>query len=300
MTPSPGVRDLDVTTPDGRVLRVHDSGEPGDTRAPVLRHHGTPESGLLLDEAVTDAASRGLRLIGHDRPGYGGSSRSPGRDVAAVARDTAAVADALGVDRFLVYGESGGGPHALACAALLPDRVRAAASVAGVGPYGADGLDFLAGMGQDNVEEFGAAVDGEPALRELLRPARDGLLGSGVEGLAAEMATLLPPVDVAALDGGMATWLHASMIDGLSGSVDGWLDDDLAFTRSWGFDLAAISVPVLVIQGGQDLMVPVGHAPWLAAAIPGAQLRVDDAHGHISLLAALGDVHAWLIEHWID
>nr|WP_284290360.1 alpha/beta fold hydrolase [Angustibacter aerolatus] len=164
---------VDVKTPDGRVLRVHDGGGDG---LPVVAHHGTPDSGGLLPPALRDAQQRGLRLISYDRPGYGGSTRQAGRTVASAAVDVAVLLDDLGLDTFVTWGSSGGGPHALACAALLPGRCLAAASVAGVAPYRAEGLDWLAGMGQDNLDEFGAAASGEATLRPWLETARAGML----------------------------------------------------------------------------------------------------------------------------
>jgi pimeloyl-ACP methyl ester carboxylesterase len=291
-------RTIDVRTPDGRTLHVHDDGEPGDDRAPVLVHHGTPSAGAPDPTALTDARERGLRLIGYDRPGYGGSTRAPGRTVADVADDAQVIADALDLERLLTWGASGGGPHALACAVLLPERFRAAALVAGVAPYGVAGLDWVADMGQDNVEEFGAAMQGEEPLRGFLERARNGILAATPDTLADEMATILPPVDVAALSAGFAEHLHRSMSEGLAPGTEGWLDDDLAFVTGWELDLAALRVPVLVVVGGQDLMVPPAHGRWLAQHVPGAEAWVRDHEGHLSLLADIGSVHAWLLEHW--
>jgi pimeloyl-ACP methyl ester carboxylesterase len=294
------LRTLDVRTPDGRTLHVHDDGEPGDARVPVLVHHGTPSAGAPDPIALTDARERGLRLIGYDRPGYAGSDRAPGRAVTDVADDVEAVADALGLGRLLTWGASGGGPHALACAVLLPDRFRAAALVAGVAPYGVEGLDWTAGMGQDNIDEFGAAMEGEQPLRGFLERARDGILAATPRTLADEMASILPPVDVAALSAGFADHLHASMSEALAPGYEGWLDDDLAFVTGWELDLSALRVPLLVVAGGADLMVPPAHGRWLAAHAPGAQAWLHDDEGHLSLLANIGKVHAWLLEHWAD
>ena len=288
---------LDVPLPDGRTLRVRDDGEPGDDRLALVLHHGTPQSGLVLSLQLDDARAQGMRVISFDRPGYGSSPRHEGRRVADVAADVSALADALGVDRFVTSGASGGGPHALACAALLPDRCLAAASVAGVAPYDPAGLDWLAGMGEDNVEEFGAAVAGPDDLRTYLTAAREAVLGAGPEGLVESMRSLLPPADVAVLSGELGSWLHASMADGLRPGVDGWLDDDLAFVQDWGFTLDEVRTPVLVMAGGQDLMVPVAHGSWLAEALPTATPMIDPEAGHLSLLAGIGRAHTWLLEH---
>ncbi len=288
------VRQFVVTLPDGRALHAYQGGEPDGTL--VIHHHGTPGSGLLRRQWADDAARRGLCLLGYDRAGYGGSSRHARRTVAHVAADIAALADSLGVDRFLTWGVSGGGPHALACAALLQDRVIAAVAVASVAPYDADGLDFLAGMGQDNLDEFGAAVEGEEVLRPYLEAQTAELLGASPDDLWEAMESLLPPVDRAALTGETAEFLHSSMTSGLRHSCDGWLDDDLAFVKPWGFDVAAIHVPVLVLQGEQDLMVPFAHGQWIARQLPAATVRLSPDDGHLSLEAKVPDVHEWLLQ----
>jgi pimeloyl-ACP methyl ester carboxylesterase len=288
------VRQFDVTLADGRTLRGYEGGDP--TGRLVVYHHGTPMSGLLRREWAEDARVREIRLVGYDRAGYGGSTRHPGRTVADVAGDVAALADSLGVDRFLTWGVSGGGPHALACAALLSDRVIAAGSVASVAPYDASGLDFLDGMGQDNLDEFGAASAGEEALRPYLIEQTAGLLAATPESLRDAMASLLPEVDREALTGETAEFLHGAMTSGLRQVCDGWLDDDLAFVAPWGFEVASIVVPLLVMQGDQDLMVPFSHGRWLAAALPSATVRLMAEEGHISLIARIPEVHEWLLQ----
>lgn len=287
------VRQFDVTLPDGRDLHAYEAGDPSGRL--VVYHAGTPMCGLLDRNWAADARGRGLRLVGYDRAGYGGSTRREGRTVADVATDVAVLADALGVDRFYTWGVSGGGPHALACAALLGDRVIAAAALASVAPYDADGLAFLDGMGQDNLDEFGAALEGERALRPYLTAQTAGLLDVSPERLGDAMATLLPPVDKDALTGDAADFLHAAMTSGLRHSCDGWLDDDLAFVSPWGFDVGSIAVPLLVMQGEQDLMVPFAHGRWLAAAIPSATVRLMPDEGHLSLFARIPEVHGWLL-----
>jgi pimeloyl-ACP methyl ester carboxylesterase len=289
------VRQHEVRTRDGRLLAVVDAGDPdGDL---VLVHHGTPSSGKLASWWVDDAAARGIRLVGFDRPGYGASDRHPGRTVADVATDALAIADALGVGEFRTWGVSGGGPHALACAALLPDRILSAAALAPVAPYEAEGLDWFAGMGQDNLDEFGAANEGEEPLRPYLSAAREGMLAAGAEGLADEMRSLLPSADVAVLTGDVLQFMYDWIADGLAAGCEGWLDDDLAFVAPWGFDLDSIAVPVLLVQGRQDLMVPYAHAEWLIKRIPGVEPRLLEDQGHLSLLADLAPVHEWLLAH---
>jgi pimeloyl-ACP methyl ester carboxylesterase len=280
-----------VELEDGGVLEVHLvnwTTTPDD--APVaVDLHGTPSWGRPAGTTRAAASARGVRLVAPTRAGYSTSSPAPGRDVAAVAADVSAVLDALGVGRVVVMGTSGGGPHALATAALLGDRVAAVASIAGVGPYGADGLDFLAGMGQDNIDEFGAALTGEGPLRSYLEDQRAGLADLTPELLAQSWASLLPPVDVAIVTGSpLAGELMESLERALAPGIEGWLEDDLAFCADWGFSLDDLRCPVSVWQGGVDLMVPAAHGAWLAQRIPGARAHLLPEEGHLSI--AVGKV----------
>ncbi len=288
------VTTTEVAVADGRTVNVYEAGDPAG--AAVLFHHGTPSSGLPYAPHVRLAEEQGIRLVSHDRAGYGESSRDPGRDVAAVARDVAAITTELGIDRFATWGLSGGGPHALACAALLPERVAAVASVAGVAPYGVEGLDWLDGMGKANLEEFGASLAGEETLRPALE-AEAGLGRTTVAELEAALSTLLSAPDVAALEDGIGAYLLSGFTTGLARGVDGWIDDDLAFTRPWGFEAAEIGPPVLVVQGRQDLMVPAGHGDWLANRIPGAEAWFSEDEGHLTLFQprSVRRIHEWLL-----
>jgi len=286
---------VNVATPDGRTLRIHLAG--AEDGFPVLAHHGTPSAGILYAAWAADASERGVHLIGYDRPGYGGSTRHQGRSVADAVDDVRAIAAALGIERLATWGVSGGGPHALACAALAPDLVTAAACVAGPVPYGAEGIDFLEGMGEANVKEFEAVLAGEAALRPLLERDAAEMTSGGPDGVKAVFATLLSPVDEAAATGPLGDFLYETMELGLRGGVDGWLDDNLAFVDHWGFDPAAIDVPLLLLQGAQDRFVPAAHFQWLAAHIPGAEARLEPDHGHLTLSEGeIGTVHAWLLQ----
>jgi pimeloyl-ACP methyl ester carboxylesterase len=270
-----------ITTPDGRRLETYVSG-PEDGTA-LVYHTGTPSGGPLFSDMVAAGVDRGLRVVAWSRPGYAGSTRLAGRTVGQVADDVATVLDALGAQRCYVAGESGGGPHTLATAALLPERVIAAATIASVGPYGADGLDFLTGMGAENIEEFGAALAGPSELEAFLNRFAGALSSITPADVADSLGDLIPEVDRASLTGNFAASVAASLRASVSSGIWGWFDDDIAFIRPWGFDLASIRVPVTVWQGKQDRMVPYPHGEWLAAHIPGAQLRLEPDLGHLSL-----------------
>ena len=281
-----------VALADGRSLEVHELGDPEGF--PIVYHHGTPGSGTLYARWATP----GVRLIAYDRAGYGGSARMHGRAVVDVVADITAVADALGLERFATWGLSGGGPHVLACAALCDERLVAAATLAGVGPWNAEGLDWLAGMGEGNLEEFDLILAGEEALLPAIERDRDNLLGVTPAELREAMAPHLSPTDSAALTAELAEYLHANIAHAIANSGDGWIGDNLAFVKPWGFELSSIARPVLVLQGGDDLMVPRQHGEWLAANVPGCESRIEDAHGHLTLAEHLvPEVHAWLQSH---
>jgi pimeloyl-ACP methyl ester carboxylesterase len=272
---------------DGRDLEVEVSGPEG---SPVLLFcHGTPGGSAQLGARARGAHQRGLRLVTWSRPGYGASTRRAGRTVADDVDDVAAVLDHVGADTCLVAGWSGGGPHALATGALLADRVRGVLCIAGVAPYDADGLDFMAGMGEENVEEFGLALQGEEPLRAWLDNARSELIDITPDDVAASLDTLLPPVDEAELTGEFADHLAHGFRQAVSVGVDGWLDDDLAFTRPWGFELSDVAVPTYLWQGSEDLMVPFAHGQWLAEHIPGVTAHLEQGEGHISVLLGAMD-----------
>ncbi len=283
---------------DGRQLEWSSVGPPNATI--LLDHHGTPGSRVPAGVMARAATARGLRLVTTSRPGYGRSSRAPGRTVVDVVGDSAALLDELGADAAYVIGASGGGPHALACGALLGERVLGVAVLAGVAPLAAEGLDWLAGMGEDNVEEFTLALAGEGTLRPFLDAARPELLKADAEGVLAVLGGLLPEVDRACLTGEVAADAAASMAEAVVVGVDGWLDDDLAFTQPWGFELTDLGrltgrgKPVSIWQGDADLMVPFAHGQWLAEHVPGARAHLLPGEGHLSI--GIGSIDAILEE----
>ena len=286
-----------ITTADGRTLTVREGGDPDGV--PVLTISGTPGSSTMYEPHLRDAAKRGIRLFSYDRPGYGGSTRHEGRNVADCAADIAAVCDALGVGRFCVWGISGGGPHALAAAALLPDRVAAAAALASVAPYDGEGLDFFAGMGEQNVEEFKLARDDEEGHKRASERDRADLLAATPEQLVELWQTLLGPADREVATDTFAAFLLEHIRAGIEPSGDGWFDDDLVFVRPWGFDLASIRVPVLLLQGEQDKFVPFGHGVWLSEHIPGVEARLTAEDGHLTLAEyRVPEVHEWLLARY--
>jgi len=229
------------------------------------------------------------------RAGYGASDRHAGRRVVDVVADVAAVLDDLGARRCLVAGWSGGGPHALAAAAGLPGRVAGVMLVAGVAPYRAAGLDFLAGMGEQNIEEFGLAVEGEAKLRPYLERERQTMRGATAKDIVSAWSTLLPQVDRAALTDEYGEDIAAQMGEALRNGVDGWLDDDLAFVQPWGFELEDVRCPVVLCQGRADLMVPYAHGLWLAEHLPDVRPHLDPVEGHMSWNLKLDGVLAELV-----
>jgi len=284
-----------VSTPDGRILAVEDAGDPAGSA--VLVHMGTPNSRHLYGPHVADAAARGLRLISYDRPGYGGSTPCPGRTVADCAADVWAICAGLGIDRLAMWGISGGGPHVLACAALLPDLVAAAASLASPAPYGAEGLDWFADMGQDNIDESRLYLEDPDAARAQMDKDREMMLAATASDLVQALESLLSPADLTVLKGELAEYLSHGTRVGLAPGSQGWWDDN-CMLRPWGFELADISVPVLLLHGRQDKFVPLGHGQWLAARIPGVEARFLDDDGHLTLLEhGIGEVHSWLAKH---
>ncbi len=229
-------------------------------------------------------AERGLRYVSFTRAGYGGSTRRPGRTVADVVEDARTVLDSIGVDKAWVMGWSGGGPHALATAALMPDRTLGTALIASVAPYPAEGIDFMAGMGAENIEEFGHALDGPDALVPFMEAAWPAFRNLTASQVADSLGDLADEVDRASIRDDYAEWLAELFREAMREGYWGWFDDDMAFVRPWGFELGSIPGPVHIWQGAHDRMVPYAHGEWLAAHVGGACPHLHDDHGHLSLI----------------
>ena len=274
---------IPVTVHDGRTVAAAEWGDPDGF--PVFSLHGTPGSRFGRHPDEDAVRELGIRLVTYDRPGYGASTRHPGRRVVDCVGDVAAIADALGIEQFAVTGGSGGGPHSLAVAARLPDRVLRARCVVGVAPFDAEGLDFYAGMDPENIKEFGFAEQGEAVLQ----PELERMAAADLERIAADPSKLLSDdwelaeADRAVLaDPRMQTVMGEMMREAYRSGAWGWVDDDLAFLQPWGFHVAEIRVPVEVRYGAQDVLVPAAHGEWLARHVPRAQVTVDQEAGHLA------------------
>lgn len=261
----------------------------------VFSLHGTPGSRLGVRPDDATLARLGVRVVTHDRPGYGGSDPQPGRRVADVAGDVAAIADALDVATFAVYGISGGGPHALACAALLADRVSRVASMVGIAPHDAPDLDWRAGMTKSNVDEFAAAAAGADKLTAALEPELARMRDNPAAVLDALDAELPEPDRALLREPWLRDMLTASFAEALRTGVRGWVDDDLAFISPWGFDPGTILAPTLLWHGAEDVLAPVAHTEWLNRTISGSSLVRPAGTGHLGAYAEQGYVLNWLL-----
>ncbi|MEV8632180.1 alpha/beta hydrolase [Streptosporangium sp. NPDC051023] len=281
-----------VSTRDGRTLAVEEKGEPEGN--PVFLLHGTPGSRVGPSPRATVLYRLGVRLITYDRPGYGLSDRREGRSVADVAEDMAAIADHLKIGSFAVLGRSGGAPHALACAALLPERTTRVAALVPLAPWDAEGLDWFEGMAVSNVDEYTAAALGHSAVSALLSPT--------VEQIRADPTRLVPALDHdlpepdrhVVADFGIRRMLARNFAEAVRKSGHGWFDDALAFSAPWGFDPGVITVPTLLWHGEADVFSPVGHAHWLGRRIPGAEVVIERGVAHFGALRVMPDIMTWL------
>ncbi|WP_430868737.1 alpha/beta fold hydrolase [Demequina aurantiaca] len=281
--------------PSGRALQyyVADAQAADDAGVaspiPLIWLHGSPNVGEPPVPLYDAAAGHGIGWLGYDRPGYGGSAEFLGRDIASAARDVEAVADALGFGRFAVMGHSGGGAHALACAALLPDRVGAVVSIAGLapstdeGPKRAEKLRIVEGLRSDDAVVRQEATAGRAALV------------TGDELAEFDMDAFFTASDQAAL-GGKWNWFNHVVTLGNANGDGPFVDDELAAASDWGFDVADIRVPTLIVHGVDDRLVPVANARWLGAHVPGSQLWLREDAGHITVLEAAEDALAWVAQ----
>lgn len=265
---------------DGRFLEYFDNGIASTSA--IVFHHGTPGHGHAWAPWLELAASRGIRALSYSRAGYGISDRNEGRTVASNNSDIRELLDSFGIRDFISIGWSGGGPHALATTTLA--GCKGAITLAGVGAYGVDDLDFLAGMGPENEEEFSEALKGEAAIATWMDTNASVFKNVTGEMIREVFGGLIGDADKAILQGDFAEENATSIRKGLAVSFDGWIDDDIAFVQPWGFDLSAIKVPVQIWQGDDDFMVPHAHSYWLEKHIPGSQLNFVPGHGHISLV----------------
>ncbi|MEU8775975.1 alpha/beta hydrolase [Streptomyces sp. NPDC048606] len=283
----------EVRTAEGRSLVAERWGDPDGK--PVFLLHGMPGSRLGPAPRGMVLYQRRVQLIAYDRPGYGGSDRHPGRTVADVAREVAAVADAFGLDGFAVAGRSGGGPGALACAALLPERVTRTAALVPLAPRDAEDLDWFAGMAASNVEAYSTAGTDPERLVARMIPRAAGIRRDPGRLLDELRRELTANDRMIVSDAGLRAMLLRNYREGVRTSAWGWIDDILAFSGPWGFDPADIRCPVLIWHGELDVFSPVGHSRWLGRRIPGATTTIDPAAAHFAALRALPDVLTWLL-----
>lgn len=280
MEPVAGTERIVIDLADGR--RVEAFVDDDHTGVPIVFHHGTPGCGRPLTVLVEAARAEGFRWVSLSRPGFGSSTRLDGRRVGDIAGDTAAVLDHLGIAECVVAGWSGGGPHALACGALIPDRVAGALVIAGCAPYPAEGLDWLAGMSESEEAEARAAIEDPDALRRLIDPRRAWYGSATGEELMGALVGRFPEVDIAAL-APHATEFVSCIAEAVAPGIDAWIDDWRALVRPWGFDVTDVVVPVVLWQGTLDESCPLAHARWLHDHLPTSTLVVRDGEGHLSI-----------------
>ncbi|MFE0462081.1 alpha/beta fold hydrolase [Kitasatospora sp. NPDC058965] len=280
-----------VHTPDCRTLAVQTFGNPAGR--PVFLMHGTPGSRVGPLPRSTVLYHLGVHLISFDRPGYGSSDRLRGRQVAAAATDVRTIADQLGLGRFAVVGRSGGGPHALACAALLPDRVHRVAALVSLAPHDAEGLDWFAGMTPSNIRAYRAAERGHQRIAATMEQRARRIRENPAQLLAGLRQELSGTDQAVVADSGIRRMLQSNYREAFRQNADGWIDDVLAFTTDWGFKAQDVAAPAWLWHGADDQFSPVDHSRWLAAHIPDATLFLEPGASHFSSFKALTPALKW-------
>jgi pimeloyl-ACP methyl ester carboxylesterase len=267
-----------LTTPDGRTLTYVERGAADGF--PVIASHGTPGSRFARHPDPQLYERHGVRVIAYDRPGYGRSDPKLGRSVVDAPADIAAIADELGFEQFAVVGGSGGAPHALACGALLADRVVRVGALVTPAPPDAENFDFYEGLADLNVKEFGAAMEGREAIEAFLEPYVAGIR-EDADGVIEQILAELPEVD---RELGSRPEFRAimkeSFIEAVRQGSRGWADDDLAFAKPWGFQLEDVTVETRVWQGELDVLTPRPHGEYVASRLPNARFELLEGGGH--------------------
>ena len=276
---------------DGRTLAFVERG--AQDGVPVLACHGTPGSRLTRHPDPQMYERHGVRMVVYDRPGYGRSDPQPGRSIADAAADITALADELGLERFAVVGGSGGAPHALACGALLGDRVLRVGALVTPAPSDSPDFDFFAGLAEINVKEFGAALEGREAIEAYLRPFADELKRDP-DAVIDQIAVELPDVDRAIVSrDDVRSVLREAFVEAVRQGVRGWADDDLAFAKPWGFEPEEVEAEVRLWQGELDVLAPRSHGEYVANRLPNARFELLEGGGHF-LDEEWGIVLDWL------
>lgn len=293
------VKDSKVRLQDGKVIDVAEGGDPRGH--PVFVFHGSPGSRVLYRHHVEDAQRKGVRLIGFSRPGYGGSTRELGRTVADGVDQLSSLADSLGIERFGVWGHSGGGKYALASAALIPRRLVGASCLSALAPVGSEGLDWFAGMGKSNEDDFKLMTSDRKAWEKASEEQAKMMVAGAPtrENVIMALGTLLSDVDRSMLTDDMVEFLTASTREGLKNGAGGWIDDALAEASPWGFELASVRSPTQVWHGRHDGFCPYAHGEWLARHVPNAEVHLEQGAGHLSMYERkIPEVHDWLVERF--
>jgi pimeloyl-ACP methyl ester carboxylesterase len=286
-----------VASADGRTLTIAESGDPDGF--PVFLLHGTPGSRFVGQTNAGAYVSVGARVITYDRPGYGGSDRFRGRRVVDSVADVSAIADSLGIGRFAVSGGSWGGPHSLAVAARLPERVTRAACLAGVAPFDMPGFDWFAGMDAVNIDELGWALEGEDVLAREIERTAAGMLKRVADDPS---KVISDEVELSEADRAVmaSTEHHEAIRNGINEAfrqgVWGYVDDILCLIQPWGFDVTEIRVPTRILYGLTDVLVPRQHGDWLADNVPNAEAVIDEQGGHMPDPNLVTERYGWLVQ----